>query len=193
MSLIHGSMHMSGVRTQSIDQRLGTDYTLVRTSVHPQSKVRELGLECNVNTSGLSIAFTHMRGLHIAIYRTVEYGGPPVVGVLIPGQSYFTLHQHVNAHILRVSALQHIELGWADPFVRLGVGRVHGVQHVSIPVGRARLEYEEPKSITAPFVGAGITFGRGDSVSYRIEYQLLSPAPRRLYIIHAGVLVRFRG
>ena len=114
----------------------------------------------------------------------------------VPGFKVLDFNEKGSAEAWRVSIVKYFEMGRVDPFLRIGAHHVKGVHQLNVPiVNGIRLSYKERHELetpVVPYVGAGLTYNRGRSISFRAGAELLSLGPHNIWTWSAGIDVPIR-
>lgn len=190
-----GTGKVKGIPTERVDDFLTTPYTSVDTKVTSNSSVHEIGFECDLG-KGFAASVSYMDGLHASVERDVSFNGFHGYGIDIPERVLFHISERAEAHALRLSFAKYFELGFMDPFIRVGAEAINAEHRAFIPISindtRIEIAYERTYRRTFPYAGIGFALWRERPLSLRVEYQLESIHPHEVSTLTVAVVGRFK-
>lgn len=188
--LATGKGYISNIPTERVDARLNTDYTFVDTTVRERSTVSEIGVECALG-AGFAVSLSRLFGLRASVGRDLYLKGYQSDEVSVSAIYLGHIEQYAVAKADRLSLVGYADAGILSPYLRIGVERIDAVHRVEVPIGGLVLSKEMRKSVTAPYLGAGIAFWRDRPISLRIEWQYESLRPHLARTIMLGIDAKF--
>lgn len=111
----------------------------------------------------------------------------------VPGFKLLDIYERGTAEAWRVSLVKYFDTGKIDPYIRIGAEQAKVTHGGTIPVtDNIRVTYQKQLEIIAPYVGLGVTYNRGKSVSFRAGVEFLSLSPHNIWTWSVGMDVPLR-
>lgn len=175
--------HMDGLRASAEHRLFFNGYTLGSINVP--------GLDLSgFNFPGIK----HPRGdIPPITFPNIPPSSVDLSHLSVPGFKLLDFRERAEADAWRVSLVKYFDVGKWDPYIRIGAERGRVIHGGTLPVtDNIRITYRKPLEVTAPYVGVGVTYNRGKSVSFRAGTELLSLSPHNIWTWSVGIDVPLR-